>query len=112
MLLNIHISATSLGLDSYFPMTKIQNISVFPVIGGVLLCLISSEGGGLTVTDVYHIDCDQEEPMVSFQQSLVAESLGMFADLITMVHCHKVNSEGKSVLVIQDFCPSEQSYIY
>ena len=112
MILKIHISATSLSLDNYFHMTKSQNISVFPVIGGVLLCVITSEGGGLTTTDVYHIDCDQEEPVVSFQQSLVAESLGMFADLTTMVHCHKVNTEGKSVLVIQDFCPSEQPYIY
>ena len=110
--MNVSISATSLCLDKYLPVSEIQNICVFPVIGGVLLCLIIYEGGGLTITNVYHIDCDQEEPVVSLQQSLVAESLGIFADLTTLVHCHKVNSEGKSVLVIQDFCSSEQPYIY
>ena len=85
---------------------------LFPVIGGVLLGIIRSEGGDLTVTDVYHIDCDQREPMVRLQQSLVAESLGMSADLTSLIHCHKVNSEGKCVLVIQDFSPSDQHYIY
>ena len=82
------------------------------MIGGVLLGIIRSEGGGLTSTDVYHIDCDQEEPVISPQQSLVAESLGMFADLTTLGHVHRVNTEGRSVLVIQDFCSSEQAYIY
>ena len=105
---------TSLCLDNYFPVTENKKIRVFPVIGGVLLGIIRSEGGGgLTITDVHHIDCDQEEPVITPQQSFVAESLGMYADLTTLVHCHKVNTEGECVLVIQDFCPSKQeSYIY
>ena len=106
-------TATWLRLDDYFPMTEIKEVRLFPVIGGVLLGIIRSEGGGgLTITDVLYIDCDQEEPVITHQQSFVAEALGMYADLTTLVHCHKVNTEGECVLVIQDFCPSEQSYIY
>ena len=95
----------------------------FSVLGGVLLSVVEGlsrfnqnkfvssnhqdvREESLTKQRIFHVDSAgdwAEEESVVTQQREVAQSCLLSADLTALLHSHRVNSEGHSLVVIQSF---------
>ena len=95
----------------------------FSVLGGVLLSVVEGlsrfnqnkfvssnhqdvREESLTKQRIFHVDSAgdwKEEESVVTQQREVAQSCLLSADLTALLHSHRVNSEGHSLVVIQSF---------
>ena len=81
-------------------------IECFPVISGVLLSVTKPEGAQVMQRSVLYVGCwaEDQESMIKIQQTEVTQSCQLYADVCGLVHCHLVNDDGNSVLILQDFC--------
>ena len=100
-----------LDLSSYFNMWTggiSADLKCFSIIGGIFLS-IKTWNGTEGKTCIYHIDCGEnmlnnEESCVKLQQMENNKSCELHGDVSSLVHCHQVNQNGNTLLVIQKFC--------
>lgn len=86
------------------------DLRCFTIIGGIFLSIkICKANGAEGKTTIYHIDCtgnmrNNEEFCLKLQQIENNESCELYGDMTSLVHCHQVNQNGNTLLLVQSFC--------